>query len=206
RFQHRYCKTNFNYIIGYGWCQNGYYFDSMVYPGGCRLMHFSPYHKQKTWQRFLAGGFIGAILAYVIFIYMYGSMYEELFEENVHLESEINELKNQNDALLQDKKDLDKEKKEKETVEEIHIQIENKEELEIDRLLVHELEGKVQETLKHIIGQQVSLVGESEHLLVSTLEKQKMEIDDFTYQFHVTRLIIDKNMKVTLEASIVNIS
>src|SRR5699024_9215930 len=149
---------------------------------------------------------IGAILSYAIFIYMYGSMYEKLFEENVHLESKVDELKDQNEALLQDKKDLNKEKSEKATVEEIEIDISNKEELEIDRLLIHELEGKVQETLKHIIGQEVSLVGESEHLLVSTLEKQKMEIDDFTYQFHVTRLIIDKNMKVTLEASIVNIS
>lgn len=169
-------------------------------------MHVPPYHKRKGWQRFLAGGFIGAILAYAIFIYMYGSMYERLFEENQHLEADVKELEDQNEALLQDKKDLDKEKSEEATVEKIEITIANKDELEIDRLLIHELEGKVQETLKHVINQEVSIVGESEHLLVSTLEKQEIEIDDFTYQFHVTRLIVSKKLKVTLDASIVNIS
>src|SRR5699024_6022084 len=115
----------------------------MANSGGCYLMHFPPYHKQKSWQRFFAGCCIGAILSYAIFIYMYGSMYEKLFEENVHLESKVDELKDQNEALLQDKKDLNKEKSEKATVEEIEIDISNKEELEIDRLLIHELEGKV---------------------------------------------------------------
>ncbi|HLQ72421.1 MAG TPA: sporulation membrane protein YtrI [Bacillota bacterium] len=169
-------------------------------------MRVPSYHKQTTWQRFFVGCFIGAIFSYVIFIYMYGSMYETLIEEKLHLESEVGELKDQNEALLQDKKDLDKEKSEKTTVDEIDITIENKDELEIDRLLIHELEGKIRETLKHIIGQEVSIVGASMHLLVSTLEKQKIEIDDYTYQFHITRLIISEKTKITLEASIVNIS
>lgn len=165
-------------------------------------MHVPPLHKRKSWQRFLTGGFIGAILAYAIFIYMYGTMYEKLFEEKIHLESEMEELKSQNEALLQDKKDLDKEKDENETVEEIEIQIANKDELQIDRLLIHQLEGKVQESIKHIIGQEIDLVGESEDLLISTLEKQVISIDDFTYEFRVRRLIVSKKVKLTLDASI----
>ncbi|HLR02444.1 MAG TPA: sporulation membrane protein YtrI [Virgibacillus sp.] len=163
-------------------------------------MHAPPYHKQKSWQRFFVGGFIGAIVAYTVFTYMYGSMYERLFEENVHLESENEELKSQNEALLQDKKDLDKEKNEEKTVEEIDIKIENKDSLDIDRLLIHELEGKVQETLKHIIGQEVNLVAKSDHLIISTIERQMIPIDESTYRFRVSTLIISEEVKVILKA------
>lgn len=165
-------------------------------------MHVSPYHKQKSWQRFFVGGFIGAIIAYAIFVYMHGSMYEKLYERNVQLKSEITELKSQNEALLQDKKDLDEKQNEKITVEEIEIQIENKEKLDIDRLLAHQIEEEIQETLKHVIGQEVTLVGSSDHLLISTLERQTIDIEETSYQFRVSRLIISEKIKITLEAGL----
>lgn len=165
-------------------------------------MHVAPYHKRKSWQRFLVGGFIGAIIAYITFVYMHGSMYETLYEENVHLKSEITELKNQNEALLQDKKDLDEKQNEESTVEEIEIHIANKDELEMDRLLVHQLEEEVQKTLEDIIGQEVKLVGASGRLLISTLEKQTYTVDEVTYQFQVSRLIITESVQLTLEGHI----
>lgn len=165
-------------------------------------MHVPPYHKQKSWQRFLVGGFIGAIIAYIIFVYMHGTMYEKLYEENVHLKSEITELKNQNEALLQDKKDLDEKQNEETTVEDIELHIANKDELEMDRLLVHQLEEEIQETLEDVIGQEVRLVGASNRLLISTLEKQTYSVDEVTYQFRVTQLIISENVQLTLEGHI----
>lgn len=61
-------------------------------------MHIPPYYKKESWQRFFIGAFFGAVIAYVIIMYMYGSMYEKLYEENVNFASQVNDLKKQNEA------------------------------------------------------------------------------------------------------------
>ena len=55
-------------------------------------MHFIPYYKNKNWQRFFVGLFIGAIISYFIFIYMYGQLLEKRIEENLQLRIEKQEL------------------------------------------------------------------------------------------------------------------
>ena len=46
-------------------------------------MHFIPYYKNKNWQRFFVGLFIGAIISYFIFIYMYGQLLEKRIGKEV---------------------------------------------------------------------------------------------------------------------------
>lgn len=84
-------------------------------------MHIPPYHKKATWQRFFIGTVIGAILSYGVYLYIYGSLYEQLLEENLELEAEVTELERQNEALTQDKEDLDEQTQQPITVETIEI-------------------------------------------------------------------------------------
>ncbi|AVQ99617.1 hypothetical protein OBCHQ24_11530 [Oceanobacillus iheyensis] len=163
-------------------------------------MHIPPYHKKKTWQRFFAGSLVGGIIAYIIFIFMYGTMYENQLKENLELTSQVTDLKNQNEALLKDTENL----KTPVTVSVIDITIENAEEISLDSLVVPKLEELVKEEISHITGQSVSIVEEIDQLLISAIVNKEFTIDDIRYQFTVRMLVISETVKVFLEAETVN--
>ncbi|WP_449355630.1 sporulation membrane protein YtrI [Virgibacillus natechei] len=165
-------------------------------------MHIPPYHKKATWQRFFVGAVIGAILAYGIYLYIYGSLYEQLLEENLELEAEVTELEKQNEALTQDKEDLDAQREQPITVETIEINITNDEELRLDRLIVHQLEELINEEINHLIGENVTIIDESSQLLRSSVENKGFTVDDFTYYFDVAQLTVSRNMILTVEAKL----
>src|SRR5699024_11139370 len=124
----------------------------MAYSGRYYMIHFPSFHKHPAWQRFLAGIFIGAILAYPILIYMYGSMYEDLLIENSELKAELTELSKQNEALLEDQEELEAPL----TVETLDITITNSDELKMDRLITHELEQLIREEIDYLIGKEIT--------------------------------------------------
>ncbi|MBR3119554.1 sporulation membrane protein YtrI [Oceanobacillus profundus] len=161
-------------------------------------MHIPPYHKKPSWQLFFAGAFIGGIIAYFILIYMYGTMYEELLAENLELSSQVNDLKEQNAALLQDKEDLSEKSEEPLTINSISVTIVDGERLKLDRLIEHQLEEMVKEQISHIIGQEISIIDKSDQLLQSTIENKGFTIDDFTYYFEVKKLTISTDLKIEI--------
>ncbi|UJL45052.1 hypothetical protein KFZ58_11545 [Virgibacillus sp. NKC19-16] len=167
-------------------------------------MHIPPYHKKATWQRFFIGTVIGAILSYGVYLYIYGSLYEQLLEENLELEAEVTELERQNEALTQDKEDLDEQTQQPITVETIEINITNDEELRLDRLIVHQLEDLINEEINHLIGENVTMIDDSSQLLRSSIENKGFTVDDFTYYFEVTQLTVSRNMILTVEATLSN--
>jgi len=161
-------------------------------------MHFPPYHRKKEFQRFLAGTALGAIIAYVILIYMYGTMYEQLIEENYELTARISELQNHNEALLEENDSLDEQSQESLIVNEIDITIHD-DNNRLDRLITHQLEELIKEEVNHIIGSEIDSIGENGRLLTSTIENKAFVVDDFTYYFDVTMLTIGPTVEITLE-------
>ncbi|MGM8366284.1 sporulation membrane protein YtrI [Virgibacillus sp. W0181] len=167
-------------------------------------MHIPPYFKKKSWQHFFVGVLCGSVLSYFVFILMYGVMYEQLLAEKLELQSELSELESQNEALLEDNKDLDEKSKKSIDVETIDIHFANAKDLRLDRLITHQFESMIKEEIDHIIGQDTEVVSESDELLISTIENKAFSIDDFTYYFEVWRLSISKKVKITLKAKISN--
>lgn len=167
-------------------------------------MHIPPYHKRKSWQHFFVGVFAGAVIAYCIVLFMYGTMYEQLLANNLELQSQLTEIKSQNDALLQDKKDLNEKSKEPITVNKIEVIFTNAEQLRLDRLIIHQLEDMIKEEINHIIGQDINIVAESDKLLLSTIENKAFSIDDFTYYFEVLKLTISPDVKISVKAKVYN--
>ncbi|WP_156291450.1 sporulation membrane protein YtrI [Oceanobacillus salinisoli] len=165
-------------------------------------MHIPPYYKKPSWQFFIVGAVFGSLIAYLILLYMYGSMYEDLIRENQELESEIRELTIQNEALIEDNEDLNEKTNEAPTVESLEVEIPNWEELKLDRLIVHDLEEMVKEEIHHLIGEEISVVAESDFLLERAIENKGFKIDDVTYYFEVTKLTISETVKLTLKAKL----
>src|SRR5690625_7832120 len=89
-----------------------------------------------------------------MFSYMYCEMYEDLLSKNIQLRMQVTELEHQNEALLQDKEDLEEEKS-NDTIQAIDIDFSNSKELRIDRLITHELEELIKNENKEIIRKDI---------------------------------------------------
>lgn len=163
-------------------------------------MHIPPYHRKTVWQRFFVGALIGGVIAYCIFAYMYNSMYEQMLEDNLELKSQVTEVKNQNEALLEEKEDWDKQNQKELTVESVEVTIANDKDLKLDHLIVHQMEEMIKDEVKQVIGQDLSIVSESDQLLTSTIENKEFAFEDFHYNFKVSRLTISQTVKITVEA------
>ena len=131
-------------------------------------------------------------MAYGIFAYMYGKMYEDLLSENIQLRTQITELERQNEALLQDKEDL--EEKSSTIVQEVNIEFSNSKELRLDRLIIHELEDLIKNEIDYIIGKEVKSLSENDELLITVIENKIFTIDDLSYQFEVKKLFISEKV------------
>src|SRR5690606_36989185 len=176
----------------------------MVYSGGNYVMHIPPYYKKPTWQRFFVGVVFGGMIGYLVLIYMYGTMYEELIEENQQLKSEINDLTLQNEALTKDNEDLNEKTNKVPKVESIEIEITNWQRYKLDRLTVYELGELVKEEINHLIGEKVSTVAEGDFLLERVIENKGFTISDETYYFDVQKMIITETVKLTLKTKLSN--
>ncbi|MDY0405344.1 hypothetical protein P5G51_007990 [Virgibacillus sp. 179-BFC.A HS] len=169
-------------------------------------MHIPPYYKKPGWQRFMVGVFAGALVSYLVVIYMYGTMYERVVRENYELKAKVTDLQKQKDALLEDENDEEQhgeqDGKSEPVVEELEIRIKNAEELKLDPLIIHQLSDQMKKDLDQIIGLQINIVGKSDELIVSTIESKTYHVDDFSYTFKINRLVVTTKLKLVLEAKI----
>lgn len=165
-------------------------------------MHIPPFYKKQSWQRFFVGVFFGALIAYIIVLFMYGRMYEDLLERNMALQSELNDVKKQNESLLETNENLDEQSKQPITVKEIELFLMNKNELKLDTFTTHKLEELVKEEINHLIGKDIETVAKSDELLTSTIQNKVYDVDDFSYKFKIIKLTISSTIKITVEAEL----
>lgn len=165
-------------------------------------MHVPRLYKKAKWQRFIAGFFFGAVISYGVFTYMQGVMYERLLTENQQLESIVTDLKQENEILSDDKDALDERFKEKVAITTIEIQISNTKQLQIDRLLMHQLEEAIKDEIKHTIGKPLSSIADNDQLLINAIENKTFKVDDFSYHMEVQKIAIAKTIRISLKASL----
>ncbi|GIO22402.1 sporulation membrane protein YtrI [Oceanobacillus sp. J11TS1] len=161
-------------------------------------MHVPPYHKKPGWQLIFVGFFFGSIISYIIFIYMYGTMYDEILKENIELSNEVTELQHTNQTLLKDKEDLSEQTKQPLTISKITIQIEDPDSAKIDLLMQDQLRALIHEEINHVIGEEVELISRSDQLLTSTIENKAFTLDGLSFYFVVQRIVYGPELKISI--------
>jgi hypothetical protein len=178
----------------------------MVCAGGYHIMHIPPYYKRKGFQYFFVGIILGSIISYLFFLYINGELTERWIEQNVELRNDITNLENQINGLLQDKEDLNKENKEKLTVQEIQVEIVNSEKLKLDRFIVHDLTSQMSNELSPIIGKSIQSLSENKSLIKSTIENKSFKAGEFSYQPTITLLVIATKLQISVEVNMASTS
>lgn len=163
-------------------------------------MHIPGLYRKRSFHIFLLGVVAGSLVAYIVFTYMYGKMYEDILVDKMQLQTKVTDLQRQNDVLLQDKEDL--QEKSRTLINEITITFTNAKELKLDRLMAHELETLLKQELEDIIGKESHHVAMNDDLLVLLIESKQYVIDDLTYEFIVEKIAITDTIKLTLSINL----
>ncbi|MBU5593670.1 hypothetical protein KQI76_00665 [Amphibacillus sp. MSJ-3] len=165
-------------------------------------MHFPSYYKRKGWQRLFVGIFIGGILGYFIFIYMYGQLMEKRIEENLQLRTEKQELQLSYRTLEENMSDLNQKYQQKLLIHSVNIIITNAETFKLDRFTLHELEELIKEEVSDILGKEVSTFNDHYPLLIKMIENKTFKINDFSYQATIKHLFINEHSEIHVELDI----
>lgn len=159
-------------------------------------MHIPPYHKKRSWQIFFLGIFAGSVISYTVIMFMYGKMYENLLVEQSELQTKFNEVKAQNEALLEDKEKL--QEKSNFIIQSIEVTFLNDQQLKLDRLSTHQFENMVKQELHYIIGKEVKSISDHDNLLISVIENKTYTLEDKSYHIEIKRISISEKVKLAL--------
>ncbi|WP_440896096.1 sporulation membrane protein YtrI [Amphibacillus sp. Q70] len=165
-------------------------------------MHFPPFYKNKNWQRLFVGIFIGGILSYFVFIYMFGQLMEKRIEENLQLRTEKQELELAYRTLEENMSDLNDKYQQKLLIHSVDIVIINAEAFRLDRFSLHELEELIKNEVSDILGKEVNTFTEHYPLLIKMVENKTYEINDLSYQATVKHLFINERSEIHIELDI----
>ncbi|MCP8617107.1 sporulation membrane protein YtrI [Salirhabdus salicampi] len=162
-------------------------------------MNFPPYYKERSFQLFFIGVLTGGVIAYILFLYMYGSLTERWIEENLELRAKVNSLE---EVLENDRQEDEKHDREVLLVQEVNVELVNEQALRIDRFVSLQLKELVEEELRPLIGSKIESLSENRSLIFSSIENKMFHVENTSYKAKITHLTIAPKMLVSVELHI----
>ena len=162
-------------------------------------MRIPPFYKSPACQRFLAGAFIGAIISWFIFLFIFGELQEKQLKLIYKQEQTIKDLNDKLEIWKQDYETLNKKNQKKLKVQEISIHFTNEDELKIDSFTKLNLEEGVKEELKNIMNKNIESVAENKELIIKTIENKTFKIDNQKYKAKVEQLYLFTTLDIYLK-------
>ncbi|PKG24991.1 sporulation membrane protein YtrI [Niallia nealsonii] len=155
-------------------------------------MRVPPFYRSASVQRFFAGMVIGGVIAWCIFLFMFGVSQERYSKEIKTQKETINELKAEKEIWQKEFSNLNKKTEKKLTIQDLVVKINNKDQkkYDINSVSVHEMQNTIKEDLSSIIAKDMELVFKSKDLLRKSIENKVFVSDGKRYKFKVTELFI----------------
>jgi len=144
---------------------------------------------QKEWQRFFAGVAIGAIISWVIYVYLHGMMQETQMKEIIEQQQTIQKLEDEIAIWEKESESINEETEKKLTIQEIQIAIENYRDYDLDLLSVLKAQEEIRKDLSSLITKDLETVYKGRFLIKKTVENKIIEINDKKYSFTVSELM-----------------
>ena len=160
-----------------------------------------PYH-DKSWQRFLAGFFLGLIFGWVFFLYHFGHVHEKLIMEINKQKITIASLEETIETLKENQDEHSEQLKKHITVQDVLITFFNEKDVKLSELTLHELRSSVENDLDAIRTKNIEEVSNSEELLIKAVENRRYVIGDKRYRLMVNRLVIYTTLKLNLRIEV----
>ncbi|WAA11672.1 sporulation membrane protein YtrI [Fervidibacillus halotolerans] len=153
----------------------------------------------KNGQRFFFGVVIGAMISWLIFLFMFGHMQEEQAKTIRKQKEQILELQKEKNIWQEDFKKLNEKNKQLLTVQEVIVKIENAKKYRIDPLSVFEVEESIKEDINNLLAKDLHLVYESRDLLKKVIMNKQIKINDKRYRLIIKEMVIYTTLTIHLE-------
>lgn len=164
------------------------------------MMRIPPYYHFRYVQLFLFGAVIGAIISWLIFLFVFGKMQEEQVKTIRIQEELIADLEKEKNIWQEDYKKLNEQNKKLLTVQDLFVKITNANRYKIDALSIFEVEESVKEDITNmILAKDLNAVFSSSELLKKIIENKPIEINNRNYKLVVKQMVFYTTVKIELE-------
>lgn len=161
-------------------------------------MRIPSYYRFREWRRLFAGMAIGAIISWLIFLYIYGEWQEEYSMKIKLQEEDIRELKKEQEIWKEDFERINKENQEKLTIQQINVKITNFEKYKLDTFSVHEIEEAVKEDVRNLLAKDIETAFKSRDLIRKAIENRVVKVHDKRYRLQIKEIAYYTTLSIQL--------
>ena len=147
---------------------------------------------------------IGGVISWFIFIYIFGVWQEDYSKEIQKQKESIADLTKEKLIWQDEFKKLNKENKQKLTVQSIYIKITNRDKYGLDPLSVFEMEEKIKEDVSIMLAKDIETVYNSRELIRRIIENRTLKGIDKRFKLKVTEMTIYTTLSIEIEIEIDN--
>ena len=147
---------------------------------------------------------IGGVISWFIFIYIFGVWQEDYSKEIQKQKESIVDLTKEKLIWQDEFKKLNKENKQKLTVQSIYIKITNRDKYGLDPLSVFEMEEKIKEDVSIMLAKDIETVYNSRELIRRIIENRTLKGIDKRFKLKVTEMTIYTTLSIEIEIEIDN--
>ncbi|RSD27706.1 sporulation membrane protein YtrI [Mesobacillus subterraneus] len=167
-------------------------------------MRIPPYYRKPEWQRFFSGMAVGAVLGWILFLYIYGVSMEKSSKKIEQQKDEIAELKSDIQIWMDDYAELNKKNQEKLTVQEIKVKIVNDQKYKkyLDTLSIYEIEEETKGQLNILLAKDLDSVFKSRELITKLIENKSIKVNDKRYKLKIKSMVIYTSVSIQVEISL----
>ncbi|WP_102345299.1 sporulation membrane protein YtrI [Bacillus sp. Marseille-P3661] len=167
-------------------------------------MRIPPYFKMRSWQRFFAGVFVGSILGWLLFLYMFGELQDKQINLVLKQQSIIRELEDEKEIWQKDYEQLNEANKKKLTIEEINIYFTNEKKLLLNEYTKYNLREAIITDINSLIKQDIETVANNRALIIKTIENKIITLEGQKYQVKVHQLVLFTRLDLYLKVELLN--
>lgn len=165
-------------------------------------MRIPPYYRNPLWQRFFAGMVMGAIVAWIMFLYMHGVLQERQVQLIQTQQDTISDLTEEIDIWQNEYELLNRKNDQKLLVQDISIRIVDYKKYRIDPLSIFEMEESIREDLNSLLGKDLESIGKGKELVKRTITNKTVKINSKRYHFEIKEMIIYTTISIEVVISI----
>lgn len=152
----------------------------------------------REWRRLFVGMALGAIISWLIFLYIYGD-WQEKYSKTIKEQRElIRTLKKEKEIWQEDIQKLNKENEDKLTIQQINVKIINHEKYNLDLFSVHEFEEAIKEDIRTLLTKDIETAYKSRELIRRTIENRSFVAHDKRYRLQIKEVIYYTTLSIEL--------
>ncbi|MEH6949466.1 sporulation membrane protein YtrI [Bacillus sp. JJ634] len=162
-------------------------------------MRIPPYHRNPTWQRFLAGVALGSLISWVLFFYLFGIQQERQIVKIQEQEETILNLNQKISIWEEEYHKLNEQTEKGLTIQDVQVKIINGSYYKLDSLSIAETEEAIRDDLASLIAKDVKTIYNGRILLKKSIENKIIDINKKKYRLEVTELIFYTDMYIEVK-------